>query len=160
MQFDTTRSEIGQRIYLLKYQGDQSGLPDVSEVASHFVNTHWAGIIHVLVSVPSTTARSVQPLDLIVDAVANRIGLPYLRNAIVSTSGGPSLKNIDDVAERKKALQGRFSARADLVARRTVLLVDDLYRSGSTAEAATQALMAAGAKSVYLLTMTKTRSNR
>ncbi len=160
MQFDTTRSEVGELVYRLKYQGDQSAVPAVAEVASHLVTTRWPGVFDAVVSVPPTTPRRVQPLDLVVDAIASRLGLPYLRGGVASTPGGPSLKDIRDVNERSKALEGRFSARSDLVARRNLLLVDDLYRSGLTAEAVTNVLLAGGAQGVYLLTMTKTRSNR
>ena len=86
--------------------------------------------------------------------------MPYLQDAIGSNPGGPPLKGIQDVEERRAALKGRFLARADRVAGRTLLLVDDLYRSGSTAEAVTLVLLAGGSQGVYLLTMTKTRSHR
>jgi len=42
-----------------------------------------------------------------------------------------------------------------------ILLVDDLYRSGSTLQVATELLYNnCNVKDVYVLTMTKTRSNR
>jgi predicted amidophosphoribosyltransferase len=40
-----------------------------------------------------------------------------------------------------------------------VLLVDDLYRSGATANAVTLALLSGGAARVYFLAATRTRSN-
>jgi predicted amidophosphoribosyltransferase len=41
---------------------------------------------------------------------------------------------------------------------RSFLLVDDLYRSGATAAAVTEALLKGGAKTVRFLAMTKTRT--
>ena len=41
---------------------------------------------------------------------------------------------------------------------KNVLLLDDLYRSGATLTVATEVLLEAGAKSVVVLTLTKTRS--
>jgi predicted amidophosphoribosyltransferase len=40
-----------------------------------------------------------------------------------------------------------------------VLLFDDLYRSGATLNAVTEALIASGALAVYALAVTQTRSN-
>ena len=44
---------------------------------------------------------------------------------------------------------------------KNILLIDDLYRSGATLKVATNLLYSkATVKNVYVLTMTKTRSNR
>lgn len=47
---------------------------------------------------------------------------------------------------------------ADAVSGKRILLVDDLYRSGTTATVVAQALLAGGAATMHLLAMTKTRT--
>ena len=58
-------------------------------------------------------------------------------------------------------LSGAFQAQKSEISGKKVLLVDDLYRSGATLEAATEAIMAQGnAQVVYVLAITRTRVHR
>jgi predicted amidophosphoribosyltransferase len=84
---------------------------------------------------------------------------PYSENAIRKTKETPTLKNITDLEHRREVLDGAFEADKKQVSGKGVLLVDDLYRSGSTANAVTLAIIAAGASRVYFLAATRTRSN-
>jgi predicted amidophosphoribosyltransferase len=53
-------------------------------------------------------------------------------------------------------ITGKYSLQGN-----SVLLIDDLYRSGSTLEVATELLIReAKVKHVFVLALTKTRSNR
>jgi len=68
------------------------------------------------------------------------------------------LKNVFDYNERHELLDGAFEVNGPVVSGVRVLLVDDLYRSGATAEVVAKALVDAGASEVYFLAMTKTRT--
>lgn len=58
--------------------------------------------------------------------------------------------------ERREALRGAFSVTSPRrVLGREILLIDDLYTSGSTAQACTEVLLNAGAQSVCILTLAK-----
>ena len=63
-----------------------------------------------------------------------------------------------EYSQRLKLLEGAFRVDDAAVAGKRVLLVDDLYRSGATATAVTQVLLAGRAAAVLMLAMTKTRS--
>ncbi|MEL7645498.1 MAG: ComF family protein [Anaerolineaceae bacterium] len=60
-----------------------------------------------------------------------------------------------NVAERKANVQGAFLADPLLVRGRRVLLVDDVYTTGATLNAAAEALRSAGCGVVWVLTLAK-----
>jgi competence protein ComFC len=73
----------------------------------------------------------------------------------------PQLKNIFDLDERLKALDGVHTVDAAATQGRKILLFDDLYRSGATMDAITNVLYEQGkAADVFALTITRTRSFR
>lgn len=80
-------------------------------------------------------------------------------DAIEKTRPTPELKQIDDPEQRREVLDGALKALPRHVNGKGILLLDDLYRSGATANAATLALVAAGATRVYFLAATRTRRN-
>lgn len=87
------------------------------------------------------------------------MGKPALNRAIQKTRETPALKSIQDHERRRELLDEAFEADSMLVRGKGLLLVDDLYRSGATANAVTLALLRAGANPVYFLAVTRTRSN-
>jgi competence protein ComFC len=73
----------------------------------------------------------------------------------------PQLKNAYDYDQRWRLLDGAFEVDSALVAGKTLLLLDDLYRSGATLNAITSALYdKGGAKDIFALTITRTRSRQ
>jgi predicted amidophosphoribosyltransferase len=86
------------------------------------------------------------------------LGLPVSSGCLVKTKDLPELKNVFDYNERLSLLAGAFNVVPAEVAGRTVLLLDDLYRSGATMNAVADALKEfGGAADVYVLAITRTR---
>ena len=109
------------------------------------------------------TTDKIEGFDVdMANEVAKALGKKLNKRVVVNAGQKiretPGLKGIQDPEERRELLDGAFEAGA--VARdKGILLLDDLYRSGATANAVTLALLAAGASRVYLLAATRTRSN-
>ena len=80
-------------------------------------------------------------------------------DAVLKTRETPGLKGVKDPEERRELLDGAVTVDQAKVKGQGVLLVDDLYRSGATANAVSVALLSAGAARVYFLAATRTRSN-
>ena len=73
----------------------------------------------------------------------------------------PQLKNVADLDERLRILEGVHEVDSAGIRGKRILLFDDLYRSGATMNAITDILYDhGGAVEVFALTVTRTRSNR
>ena len=158
-RFDSKRSEMGELVYQLKYRADQN---TVAKIVTLLDGIGGIEKFDFLIPIPPTKKnRPIRPVELITMALGKRRGVSVLD--CLSNSGNEELKGVTDPLVRldllKEAL-GLTSAKEQLVGKK-VLLVDDLYRSGSTLRVATDLLYGAGkVEQVSVLTMTKTRSNR
>lgn len=158
-QFETVRTPLGELLYKLKYQGDRSVVPQIATVACAFVR-RWNPRADVVVPVPPSKRRRVQPLFEIAAEMGRLLGIPVDRHSVRRTHENPELKNMFDYAKRRDALEGAHSVAVGSLRDQRVLLVDDLYRSGATLNAVAQLIKTAGgAAAIFALTMTRTRSS-
>ncbi|WP_416391850.1 hypothetical protein NR756_06585 [Alloalcanivorax xenomutans] len=159
MQFDTVRPEIAELLYQLKYQHKQDAAQGIIEAAAAFVTPHRAKF-DLLIPVPPSTARAVQPVLVLAHGIGQAVGLPVVE-CITTTRPTAQLKNETDPEKRKELVDGLYSVNPTHTAGKNVLLFDDLFRSGSTMNAITDVLLEQGqAAIVRALTITKTRSNQ
>lgn len=160
-QFDTTRSELGELVYQLKYKNELSAANQIAKAMAAFFSDKPAVVsrIDLVVPMPASTTRKVQPVNEIASKLANELHKKFSNDAIRKKKETPTLKNITDLEERREALDEAFKGDTTQLNNKGVLLVDDLYRSGATANAVTLALIAASASPVYFLAATRTRVN-
>ena len=157
-RFDTERSRMGELLYRLKYRGDRTVVQEILQLVLNFATFE---TIDVIIPVPpSHTNRPFQPVIEIAVAIGSRLNIPVLTNLVQKVKETPELKNVGDFEEREKILDGAFKViPVGCLSGKTVLLFDDLYRSGATLSSLTAVLYDQGkAKSVKVLTLTKTRS--
>lgn len=156
-RFNNTRSEMGELVYQLKYKRDKSAIPKIIELL-----TAIAGIekFDFIIPVPSSRARGFQPVDEIAMALGKQRDVPVLIGFLTKVSRGDELKNVTNANEKEKSLKDAIKIAGDRkVKGKNILLVDDLYDSGATLNACCSILYEeAGAKGVFVLTMTKTRT--
>jgi len=157
-QFETLRTEVGELLYRLKYCSDAAAIMPLVETAERFIRD-WGIRFSAVVSVPATKRyRKIQPVARLAAEVARRFHVPVTRNAVRKVRETPELKTVTDRSERMRLLDGAFETNVDAVSGRSLLLIDDLYRSGATLRAVTQSLVDAGAKTVYAFAFTRTRT--
>jgi predicted amidophosphoribosyltransferase len=159
--FDTGRSPIGELVYRLKYRGDKAALAEIVETASDFLSMKWKLKPDLLVPVPpSNTSRRNQPVIEVAASLSDRCGIPLCESCIKKVKSTVQLKDVFELTKRTEILQDAFAVDSTKTAGKTVLLVDDLFRSGATAGTISRLLASeGGAKAVYLLTLTRTRSS-
>ena len=99
-------------------------------------------------------ARGFDQAMALARVVARRLEMPIEGTLRRSKDAGAQARRGGH--ERRLAMSGAFTARPDLPAR--VLLVDDVLTTGATAGACAEALLAAGAREVTVLTATRAAS--
>jgi predicted amidophosphoribosyltransferase len=158
--WDTTRSEMGELVYRLKYNGDTSATPKIVDLLDKY---KWLETMDAIIPIPSTNKhRITQPVNAIAQELGNRVDVPVIDDALEKSIGDPQLKDVDDPNERERLLRSHMALTGNHdLSEKNVLLIDDLYRSGATFAVATDILYdQANCKNVYVLAMTKTRSRR
>jgi ComF family protein len=148
--------ETARKVALkLKY----SGRPGAAETLAHFMQRHLLDEDPhaLLVPVPlhrwRIWKRGYNQSALIATALARRTGHPAELDALRRVKATPVLRGLGR-RERALAVRGAFkvpeAARAT-VQGRTILLVDDVYTSGATANACAKALKRGGAARVNII---------
>jgi ComF family protein len=110
-------------------------------------------IIPVPVSKMKQRKKGFNHAGLLAEKIGEELGIPVSGRALVRIHSTAPQKELGK-EERRKNLEKAF--RADikyLPGIQRVLLVDDIYTTGSTIEFCTRALKAAGVKKVWFLTL-------
>ncbi len=109
--------------------------------------------------VPMTHAeeksRGYNQSELLANEIADRLKLPLLP-ALVKTKDTASQKKLTG-KERAQNLKDAFTCTYIQVKGRKVLLIDDVFTTGATANACAEALIKAGAREVCVLTAAVTK---
>lgn len=108
----------------------------------------------VLVPVPVHPARKRErgfnQAELLANRIGNRLGIPVCPDMLARNKKTMPQKGLDP-SGRLKNLEEAFSAGKLFEGVEGVILVDDIYTTGSTIEACTRVLKKAGIKRVYFL---------
>jgi competence protein ComFC len=95
--------------------------------------------------------RGFNQSELIARALAAKIGKPYMGIVLNRKNYTESQTQLSG-AQRRRNLQGAFSLGRYDAKDKKILLVDDVFTTGSTVNEASKVLLGAGAKDVYVLT--------
>lgn len=162
-QFDNTYTVSGALLHELKYHGDRSGLDKLSDSLAVAISTLWGDLsLAAIIPIPPSKPRQSQPVFMLAACVGRKTGILVAGDYLHKVKATPELKDVS-AADRKHVLQGAMQVRDKRFSGEHVLLLDDLYRSGATLQAATELLILQGRierRFVHVLTVTQTRVNR
>lgn len=97
--------------------------------------------------------RGYNQAELLARPLARRLGVPLLAGAVCRLGQDSPQAGLDATA-RWANVRGTFRARGP-VPSGAILLVDDVFSTGATADACARALLEAGARSVQVLTLAR-----
>lgn len=142
--FDNKRTQAGEAVFQLKYRQDWTQAPRLAAaVVKHIVPLYKA--INLVVPMPASTIRTRQPVTEVAQEVAKLLGVTAFTGLLVKNdvlNAGQSLKNMNSKAEKEAALSGRFRIDDTIAGndKWNMLLIDDLFDSGASMEAACSVL--------------------
>ena len=96
--------------------------------------------------------RGYNQAEIIAAELAACVNLPVRNDVLFRVKDTKPQKQFDN-RERKRNLQGAFAVSRNWIPCRNVLLIDDIYTTGSTIERSAKMLKKAGAENVYFLTV-------
>ena len=96
--------------------------------------------------------RGYNQVDVFAKKLADALGLAYEPAAVQRIVDTKPQKELGD-EERKNNLKNAFHVEKFIVKYKYILLVDDIYTTGSTAEAVARQLLAAGVEKVFFLSV-------
>lgn len=119
----------------------------------------WLGALNpdALVPVPihhsRMKSRGYNQAALIARELSRHSGIPVREDLIKRTSRTQPLKDLSR-GERQNNLKRAFKICQNDVKLNTIVIIDDIYTTGSTIDAMTRVLKDAGARRVYFITLT------
>lgn len=154
--FDTTRTEIGECLYQLKYKHDYNQVAIIANELSAAVSPEF-GFISFVTPIPPSQHRARQPVVEIARQVAANLRIPCIENMLLKKANTEQMKNIGCREDKVKELCDKLYIEDVLAnSQYDVLIVDDLYDTGATLEAATTVLRKyPKIKNIYVATITR-----
>ena len=144
----------GTIVRTFKDQGELQLAHYMGGLMARCVSPAWSldAIAYIPASKAAFRRRGFDHAQLLADVLSQALGLPVL-----DVFARPTTRDQRALSRTGRALnlRGRFSVKAPIAAGSTFLLVDDVYTTGSTLCAATNALLEAGAGAVYCVTFAR-----
>jgi predicted amidophosphoribosyltransferase len=157
--FDNKYTMLGELMNRCKYKNDSAAVPLIAqEVITRVTSISKFDII--IPVPPSNQFRTFQPVAEIAKAICISTGVKLLEGAF-DVKPRAQLKSINDPEERIKILKESITlSRIPEIEGKSVLIFDDLFRSGSTLTVICDLLRPHKPSRICVLTVTKTRSNK
>ena len=158
MQFDTVRPEAGEALFHLKYRQDFSQAALIAQQMNKSLGNFFSSC-GLITPMPASTTRTRQPVHEIAKELATLMDIPCYENLLVKTGSTPAMKDIANREDKVSALMGAFTVYDVLPSGLyDVLIIDDLFDTGSSLEAATNVLKGYNKiRNVYVATVTRKR---
>jgi len=137
IRFETKRTEVGESLFQLKYRDDWSQVEPLAQCIEENAFPHFSNI-GFIVPMAASNPRARQPVTEIAKELSKLVDKPYFDNLLLKAPGGISLKNLSSKEEKIKTIGNSFSVNSIITNEGSwnVLIIDDLYHTGASMEAA------------------------
>lgn len=148
---------VAASIFRLKYRGRQEYADFFGEeLYQHLYKDIAAMQAQAILPVPlhrtRMRERGFNQSALLAKALAKRCGIPYRGDLVIRSRKTLPQKQLN-YSERQNNLKKAFKLSGNDVKLDTAIIMDDIYTTGSTVDAMSEALLAGGLKRVYVITL-------
>lgn len=149
--------QMAMSLYRFKYAGRREYACFYAEqIVKRLGRRIWGWRPDALVPVPIHTSRRRQrgynQAEVLAREIGKRTGIPVVSNLLRRVKNTLPQKMLDD-AGRQNNLKRAFKIERNDVKLERVILIDDIYTTGSTMDACADKLREAGVKKVYFITV-------
>ena len=150
------KEPVSRAVYALKYQNRRIYAKAFGEeMADQYGYYFREKKVELIVPVPlhrkKMRIRGYNQAALVAEVLGEITGISVDEDILVRVKNTKPLKQLND-KERRRSIRGAFSVRKSVWAK-TIVLIDDIYTTGSTLDEAARVLLKAGAEKVYFLTI-------
>ena len=154
-------SPVQNALHTMKYRRNIGlGESFAAQMAEFFRSLEWT--VDILMPVPlgknRLKERGYNQVALVARPLAYKVGLDYNPRALWKARETRSQVGLT-ISQRRENVHGAYQADIEVVKHKSVVLMDDVATTGSTILACTNALLSAGAKEVYALTIARALSH-
>lgn len=139
-----------------KYNNRREMGPLFAKAMAKVYNEHMDWPVDMVIPVPlhpkKERARGFSQTGLMADIFKRETGLPLEASALKRHKATKAQEGLSE-KERLANVIHAFEAAPDKVRGHTILLIDDVYTTGATLDGCAKALIDAGAKKVYFMTV-------
>lgn len=145
--------QVRESIYRFKYQNRREyAAAYAEELTKAYADWIRRRGIECIVPIPlhkkRRKIRGYNQAELLAKELGRNLGIPVSTNLLVRVKDTQPQKLLN-VSERKNNMKKAFKTTENIVQLKYILLVDDIYTTGSTLDAAAFSLLEAGVKKVY-----------
>jgi predicted amidophosphoribosyltransferase len=139
--FETTRTEVGEATYHLKYRHDWAQAKPLAQAIADHIYPKLANV-GFIVPMPASTQRSRQPVTEVANELGALVQVPVFDNVLLKAANGKSLKDLNTKDEKIEAIGDSLSVNDAITneGQWNVLVVDNLFHTGASMEAACKVL--------------------
>ncbi|MCR5093123.1 MAG: ComF family protein [Lachnospiraceae bacterium] len=149
---------IARPIYRIKYAGRRESAAWFGEEIVRCLGEELYRMApQVIVPVPlhkkRYLTRGYNQAEDIARSIARRTGIPVRTDLVERRVNTPPMKRTDRQENRRKNMKNAFQLRSDDVKYERILIVDDIYTSGSTIDAIAREFRRAGVPGIFFVTV-------
>ena len=157
-EFNTVRTDVGEAMYQLKYRNDRKKIPLLVDVFIENLESKLSSV-GLIVPMPPSKRRTFQPLTELAKEIGKKMKVSLFENILIKKARTPQMKDVVSVKEKIKVLSTAFSINDEIKEGCwDVLLIDDLYGSGASLNAAAITLKTySKVRNIYVVAFTRKR---